>query len=132
MCHIFSPHPLHYLTPTFPPYLTFDSEQQNPDFVAQIKAIEARRATIPGAPEWYFMYPENSGPNASQLDAIVASGVQGNRVMADCHVGYSGGVACAEASLVWQKYNGSGINCETNAVTSHLQRGTQEVRHWRK
>jgi hypothetical protein len=62
--------------------------------LAQIQAIEARRATIPGAPEWYFMYPENAGPNASTSAAIVASGVAGRRVMADCHVGFAGGIPC--------------------------------------
>ncbi len=73
------------------------------------------------------MYPENSGPNASTCAAIVAAGVQGYRVAADCHVGASGGIPCAEASTVWQQFNGSAINCETNAVTSHLQRGVQEM-----
>jgi hypothetical protein len=114
---------LYFPPPAAPPC----SEQENPDFVAQISAIEARRNTIPGAPEWYFMYPQNSGPSASQLDALVGSGVAGSRIMADCHVGYTGGLECAQASLVWQQYNGSGINCETNAVTSHLQRGAQEA-----
>jgi hypothetical protein len=72
------------------------------------------------------MYPENSGPNASTMAAIVASGVGPRRVTADCHVGASGGVGCAQNSVPWQ-FNGSGINCETNAVTSHLQRGVEEA-----
>lgn len=93
----------------------------------QLETIEARRLAIPGAPAWYFMYPENSGPDAATCAAIVAGGIDGSRVMADCHVGASGGLPCAEASLVWQAFNGSGINCETNAVTSHLQRGVEEM-----
>ena len=119
--HLFSLHCL-------PPLVSLQgNEQENPDFLAQLQAIEARRATIPGAPQWYFMYPENVGPNASVSAAIVASGISGDRVMADCHVGASGGVPCAEASAIWQGFNGSGINCETNAVTSHLQRGVEEM-----
>lgn len=61
------------------------------------------------------------------MSAIVASGIPGRRVTADCHVGDQGGVACAEATTVWQDFNGSGINCETNARTSNIERGVQEA-----
>ena len=103
------------------------NEQPNPHFLAQLEEIEARRATIPSAPEWFFMYPQNQGPNATLATAIIAAGIAGNRVMADCHVGSSGGVPCSEATAVWQQFNGSGINCETNAVTSNLRRGAEEA-----
>ena len=73
------------------------------------------------------MYPTNRGPSATVAAEIVAAGVAGYRVMADCHVGASGGIPCAEGTDIWQQFNGSGINCETNAVTSHLQRGVQEM-----
>jgi hypothetical protein len=102
------------------------NEQENYHFLEQLQAIEARRVTIPGAPKWNFMFPTNRGPNATTMAAIIASGIDARRVTADCHVGASGGVACAESSLPWQ-FNGSGINCETNAVTSHLQRGIEEA-----
>ena len=115
-------HPAPYMIDTF----ELGNEQTNDHFLEQLQAIEARRKTIPGAPEWNFMYPENSGPNATTMAAIIASGINPRRVTADCHVGASGGVSCAEKSVPWQ-FNGSGINCETNAVTSHLQRGVEEA-----
>ena len=115
-------HPQPYGIDTF----ELGNEQQNFHFLEQLQAVEARRRAIPGAPAWTFMYPENTGPNASTMAAIVASGMDPRRVAADCHVGASGGVACAQASVPWQ-FNGSGINCETNAVTSHLQRGVEEA-----
>jgi alpha-L-arabinofuranosidase len=115
-------HPAPYNISTF----ELGNEQENFHFLEQLRAVEARRALIPGAPEWTFLYPENSGPNASTMAAIVAAGIDPRRVTADCHVGASGGVACAERSVPWQ-FGGSGINCETNAVTSHLQRGVEEA-----
>jgi len=103
------------------------NEQENPDFLSQLQAIESRRAGIPDAPEIFFMYPTNQGPNATLSAEIASAGIPGYRVMADCHVGASGGLACAEATQQWQNWNGSGINCETNAVTSNLQRGAEEA-----
>jgi len=73
------------------------------------------------------MYPENAGPNETQAAAIAALGIDGSRVAADCHVGAGGGVECSEKSLIWQNFNGSGINCETNAVKSNLLRGALEA-----
>ena len=116
-------HPAPYKIDTF----ELGNEQENPNFLAQVQAIEARRAAIPGAPEWYFMYPENAGPSAAVAASLVAAGVEGRRIMADCHVGASGGIGCSEQTLIWQSFNGSGINCETNAVTSNLIRGAEEA-----
>jgi len=115
-------HPAPYVISHF----ELGNEQANYHYNEQLQAIEARRRSIPGAPEWTFMYPENSGPNASTMADIISSGIDPRRITADCHVGASGGVGCAMASVPWQ-FNGSGINCETNAVTSHLQRGVEEA-----
>ena len=73
------------------------------------------------------MYPENGGPDATLSAAIGAAGIDGSRVMADCHVAAGGGVDCAERTTIWQDFGGSGINCETNAVKSNLLRGALEA-----
>lgn len=96
--------------------------------MAQLQEIEARRNKIgPTAPEVFFMYPTDYGPNATVMEKIISSGIRGDRVMADCHVGASGGLACAERTTAWQDFNSSGICCETNARTSNLVRGVQEA-----
>jgi hypothetical protein len=100
--------------------------QENYHFLEQLEAIEARRKLIPSAPLWNFLYPMNQGPNSSTMDGIVAAGIDPRRVAADCHVGFSGGIPCSVESIPWA-FNGSGVNCETNAVTSHLLRGVQEA-----
>lgn len=116
-------HPAPFRIDTF----ELGNEQANPLFVQQIQAIETRLAKIPGAPVLLYMYPENAGPNATVIEQLISAGVPPRRVTADCHVGASGGVACAEASTVWADYDGAGINCETNARTSNLVRGVEEA-----
>ena len=87
-------HPAPYVVQTF----ELGNEQDNPDFVDQVKAIEQRRAAI-GAPEIRFMYPTNNGVSRSQADALSAiPGFDVSRIGPDCHVGGGGGVSCAIVS----------------------------------
>lgn len=89
-------HPAPYVVQTF----ELGNEQDNPDFVDQVKAIEQRRAAI-GAPEIRFMYPTNNGVSRSQADALSAiPGFDVSRIGPDCHVGGGGGVSCAIVSSI--------------------------------
>jgi hypothetical protein len=110
--------------------LELGNEQENPDFVAQVTAIEARRAA-PGvnAPEITFMYPTNGGVSAAQAAALSAlPGFDVARIAPDCHVGGGGGVGCAEGDFAaLPGFLQSGINVETNAAISDANRMIMEA-----
>jgi hypothetical protein len=113
------------------PYVvqTFElgNEQENPNFVQQVTAIENRRAAI-GAPELRFMYPTNGGVSRAQADALSAiPGFDVSRIGPDCHVGGGGGVQCAINDFnAMPDFKQSFINCETNAAISSMERAIQE------
>jgi len=117
-------HPAPYVVQTF----ELGNEQENPDFVDQVTAIEKRRASI-GAPELHFMYPTNGGVSKSQADALSAiPGFDVSRVGPDCHVGGGGGVSCAVNDFAANPtFLQSFINCETNAAISTMERAIQEA-----
>ena len=106
------------------------NEQENPDFVAQVTAIEARRAA-PGvnAPSITFMYPTNGGVSRSAADALKAlPGFDVARVAPDCHVGGGGGVGCAVGDFdAMPDFHQSAINVETNAAISDVNRMIMEA-----
>ena len=70
------------------------NEQENPDFVAQVTAMEARRKAI-GAPVLQYLYPTNQGVSKSTAAQLVAAGVAPEVIAPDCHVGGGGGISCA-------------------------------------
>ena len=100
-------HPQPYFLDT----LELGNEQENPDFVAQVAAMEARRAQI-GAPELFYMYPTNQGVNAATAASLNAIPVPAHRIMPDCHVGGGGGIGCAQSVFAaLPDYNQSFIKC---------------------
>ena len=103
------------------------NEQENPDFLAQVVAMEARRAAV-GAPPFHYMYPTNGGVNASVAAALVAAGVDPAMIMPDLHVSWGGGIDAAQAAFAaLPSFHQSSINVETNAATHDLRRGVQEA-----
>ena len=102
------------------------NEQENPDFVAQVIAMEAKRKEI-GAPVIHYMYPTNDGVSAATASALVAAGVDPAVIAPDCHVGGGGGIACAVKDFGANTgFHQSFINCETNAAISTMKRAIQE------
>ena len=104
------------------------NEQQNPDFVAQVSAMEARATSLgrPGQLRW--MYPTNDGVSAATASALVAAGIAPNRVMPDIHIGAGGALAVAQADFAANPAFGqSAINCETNAGTHDMGRALGEA-----
>ena len=103
------------------------NEQENPYFLAQVLAMEARRAAV-GAPPFHYMYPTNQGVNASIAAALLAAGVDPASVMPDMHVGWGGGIDAAQAAFAaLPSFRQSSINVETNAGTHDLLRGVEEA-----
>ena len=106
------------------------NEQENPDFVAQVTAIEQRRAA-PGvnAPALTYMYPTNGGVSKDQAAALSAlPGFDVARIAPDCHVGGGGGVGCAMDDWAnMPDFLQSGINVETNAAISDANRMIMEA-----
>jgi hypothetical protein len=77
------------------------------------------------------MFPSNGGFNtdfAGQLFALGGDALL-RRTMPDCHVGESGGVACALADFqaMGAQYNVSFINAEVNAQRSTMRRAITEA-----
>jgi hypothetical protein len=88
--------------------------------------MEARRVAV-GAPPLYYMYPLNTGLNATGAAEAVAAGLPIPNLMPDCHVGGGGGVECAEADFAaLPNFTQSAINCETNDGISTQLRAIHE------
>jgi hypothetical protein len=105
------------------------NEQGNPDFAAQVAAMEARSAAI-GSPAWYYMYPQNGAIAPALQQQLLQIGGQAivHRIMPDIHVGATGGVGVAEADAVEQgNFTSSFINAEVNAATSTMVRAITEA-----
>jgi hypothetical protein len=104
------------------------NEQENPDFVQQVAAMEAKRVQI-GAPPIHYMYPTNNGMSTSQAQAAIAAGLPISAIAPDCHVGGGGGVDCAINDFnnpPVAGFNQSFINCETNDAISTMIRAIHE------
>lgn len=120
--------------PCFPlsplPSLLF-LQQENPDFVAQVAAMEARAAAV-GAPKLFYIYPSNPGtfPAATAQALLALGGPElAARTAPDIHIwGDAGGVAAAQQLAgALPDYPSSFVNMEINARTSTLARGIAEA-----
>ena len=127
LCARSSAHALNPPTPPPPPPPCNSNEQENPDFVSQVAAIEARRAAV-GAPELFYMYPTNGGVSAAVAAQLTAIPLSARHVAPDCHVGGGGGVSCALDDFNrLPDFQQSAINCETNAAISDMNRAIMEA-----
>jgi alpha-L-arabinofuranosidase len=103
------------------------NEEQNPDFVSQVVAMEARRKAV-GAPNMTYLYPTNEGVSVTAASALVAAGVAPHAIAPDCHVGDGGAVDCARNDFAANAgFRQQFINCEVNAGTSAVQRMLTEA-----
>ena len=104
------------------------NEQYNPDFIAQVSAMEARAAEIGGVPPLRYMFPDNAGLNSADQAAAIAAKLPIERIMPDVHVGAGGAVeAAATLFSTAPDFPMSAINCETNAGSHDLRRGLDEA-----
>lgn len=95
------------------------NEEANPDFLAQVLAMEARRKRV-GAPPFFYIYPSDGGVDNATASALLAAGVPPRAIAPDAHIDGSGG---ALSTLIndFAKLPGfyqSGINAEINALDS--------------
>ena len=107
------------------------NEQENPDFVSQVAAMEARAAAV-GAPKPFYIYPSNPGtlPGATAQAILALGGPDlAARTAPDIHIwGSAGGVAAAQnLAGALPNYPSSFVNMEINARTSTLTRGIAEA-----
>jgi hypothetical protein len=103
------------------------NEQGNPDFVAQVTAMETRRVAV-GAPEMKYMYPTNQGVSAAEAAALTAAGVAAEKIMPDIHIGGGGALPIAAADFAaLPGFDQMAINVETNAGTHDLTRALSEA-----
>jgi hypothetical protein len=108
------------------------NEQQNPFFVEQVAAMEARAKSLgPHVPKLYYMFPagnHNFDTPQSRAQAKAAA-LPIERLMPDVHVGASGAVEAAAALFeqAGPAFPMSAINCETNAGSHDLLRALNEA-----
>jgi len=103
------------------------NEQENPDFVNQVVAMEKKRLMV-GAPKFGYMYPTNEGVSPETARQLLGAGIDPASIMPDCHVGGGGGISCAKSDFARNPtFLQSFINCETNAGLSTMQRALQEA-----
>ena len=91
---------------------------------ARPASAAATGATSP----FYYLWPQNS-VSGDALAALQAARVPANKIMADVHVYWGGGLEGIKASLksAPHDYNITGINCETNGESSGFLRALQEA-----
>ena len=108
----------HISTPPDPDVQPFRSPfRYNPNFVAQVAAMEAKASALGYAPEWYYMFPDNGGMSSQDQAAAVAAGLPIERIATDVHVGSAGGVqAIAGVFAKSPSFPASAINGEVNAI----------------
>ena len=114
------------------PYLPYawelGNEQENPNFVAQVAAMEAKAAELGHTPSWFYMYPSNGGMSSAQQAAAIAAGLPIKRIATDVHVGATGGIQ--EIAALYANnptFPASAINGEVNAMASALGRALTEA-----
>ena len=93
------------------------NEQYNPNFVAQVKAMEDKAAALNVPVSWSYMFPDNGGLNAADQAAAIAAGLPISRIATDVHVGSAGGLQ--EIAGNFEKspsFASSAINGEVNAI----------------
>ena len=97
------------------------NEEGNPNFVAQVVAMEARRRSLgPSVPPWTYIYPSSGGVDNATAAALVAADVAPRAVAADCHIDGTGG--CLDVLrrdfAALPDFDQSGVNAEINALVS--------------
>lgn len=93
------------------------NEAYNPNFVAQVAAMEAKAATLGYSPSWFYMFPDNDGMNQADQNAAVAAGLPIERIATDVHVGSAGGVQQIGGLFAKSpSFPASAINGEVNAI----------------
>lgn len=117
--------------------LEIGNEQNSPDFVAEVAAMETRRAEV-GAPELRYLYPAIGWPPTQSMPNATAQGLWAiggeelaGRSCTDIHTGVNpsggGGVDRAyqgASELAW--FPQCFYNCEVNAYFSGFQRAVTE------
>ena len=95
------------------------NEEGNPNFVAQVVAMEARRRAL-GVQPWVYIYPASGGVDNTTAAALVAAGVSPRAIAADCHIDGTGG--CLDVLrrdfAALPGFDQSGANLEINALVS--------------
>lgn len=71
------------------------TEQYNSNYVAQIKAMEARAEAVGAAGTLHYIFPSNGGVNSKDVAAAAALKL-GSRLVTDLHVGAGGALPVAE------------------------------------
>ena len=98
----------------------------NTRFVEQVAAMEAK-ATELGMPKTlYYLFPENSYLNATDLAKAEALGL-GEHLVVDLHVGATGAPAAAAQFFTTTTSTASAINCEVNARIHTMHRALTEA-----
>ena len=95
------------------------NEESNPDFVAQVVAMEARRVAV-GAPPFFYIYPADGGVSNATAEALLAAGIAPRAIAPDAHIDGSGGALNTLIKDFAQLpgFDQSGINAEINALVS--------------
>ena len=91
------------------------NEERPANWVSVVTAMEARAAPL--GQKIVYLYPDNDGLSAGDLEKAKAAGLPLQRMGADIHVGAGGGVAYAEGSFAkaGAAYPIIAANFETNA-----------------
>ena len=106
-------------------FIELGNEQYNYLFVDQVKAMEARAEALGMAKYFYYIFPDNSGVNSSDLDRTKALDL-GDHLVVDIHDGATGGVSVAQALLQNFPTWGS-VNAETNCGDHTVHRMLEEA-----
>jgi hypothetical protein len=98
----------------------------NTRFVEQVAAMEAK-ATELGMPKTlFYLFPDNSYLNATDLAKAEALGL-GEHLVVDLHVGATGAPAAAAQFFTTTTSTASAINCEVNARIHTMHRALTEA-----
>jgi hypothetical protein len=105
------------------------NEQYNPNYVAQVEAMEAKARTLGIGNTIHYMFPQNGFLNATDIAKASQLSPRVDELMvADLHVG--GGGAVEQAISLFAAHPGfkmGAVNAETNAGTHTFDRGMSEA-----
>eukprot|EP00117_Sycon_ciliatum_P036358 scpid35682/ scgid27380/ len=106
-------------------YIELGNEQYNYLFVDQVQAMEERAAALGLSDNFYYLFPQNSGVNATDQGRAKSLGI-GDRLVVDIHDGPNGAVALSRDAL--QKFPTWGTaNMETNCGDHTVHRMLEEA-----
>jgi|EP01047_Picozoa_sp_COSAG01_P045629 hypothetical protein len=89
-----------------------------------------KRAIAIDKPNFFnYIFPSNTGLNATDRKRVAAAQLDETRILADLHVGYGGAIEQADAMFASNgaTYFGAAVNLETNAATHTLKRALSEA-----